>query len=173
MITKLASHATGIAEAAIHRAAAPPAEIQARSCSLGNASMRAAPPSTTLTSPLRLAKSVTGVAMPVPGLSEQTACNAWTAMFSRTVCAWSSAHHSTTGTPAPVSAVTATVSSARAPTSAHAAKSHFFSSEPSVFRNVRKDTLQTMPNTNAQPALRDACSAATKIGVTYATTVSS
>lgn len=70
-------------------------------------------------------------------------------MFSRMVCVWSSAHHNTTGTPAPASAVTATVLSARVPMSAHAVKSPFSSSKPSVSKNVGKDTLQIMPSTDA------------------------
>lgn len=51
--------------------------------------------------------------------------------------------------------------------SAHAAKSHFSSSKPSAPKNVGMDTLQIMRNTNAQLALRAACSAATETGVTY------
>lgn len=41
--------------------------------------------------------------MPVLGLFEQTACSAWTAMFSKRGYVWSSAHHNITGTPAPAS----------------------------------------------------------------------
>lgn len=56
--------------------------------------------------------------------------------------------------------------------SAHAAKSHFSSSKPSASKNVGTDTLQIMRNTDAQPVLRDACSAATETGVTYVAMVS-
>lgn len=47
-------------------------------------------------------------------------------------------------------AATATVSSAKVPTSAHAVKSHFSSSTPNVSKNVGKDTLQIMQHTNVQ-----------------------
>lgn len=127
MITVLVNHATPIVEAVIHRPAVPPAEIQRRSCSLGNVNMRLVPHNTILTSPPRHAKSVTGVAMRAAGLWGQTACSAWMATFSRTGPAWNSVHHPFTGTWASAGAVTATVCSAKAPMSAPAVKSRFSS----------------------------------------------
>lgn len=87
--------------------------------------------------------------MPVVGLFGQTACSAWMAMFSKTGCAWSSAHRGTTGTRASASAAVTTVSSAKVPMSAHAVKNHSSSPKPSVSKNVGKDTLQIMQDTNA------------------------
>lgn len=169
MRTTLVNHATHIVEVAIHRPAVPPAEIQARSCSLGNVSMRVVPHSTILMFLRRHAKSVIGVAMHAAGLWGPTACSAWRATFSRTGPVWSSAHHHFIGTRASAGAVTATVCSAKAPRSAPAVKSHFSSWKPSVSRNVGRDTLQTMPIANAQPALGGVCSAAAETDVTSVT----
>lgn len=91
MTTVLVNHAVHSVEVVIHRPAVPPAEIPTRSCSLGTVSMRPVLLNTTLTSPPRLAESVTGVAVPAPGLWAQTACSAWMATFSRMGLVWSSA----------------------------------------------------------------------------------
>lgn len=46
-------------------------------------------------------------------------------------------------------AAVTTVSSAKVPMSAHAVKNHSSSPKPSVSKNVGKDTLQIMQDTNA------------------------